>query len=332
MTLRSLRTLAAVLVLALGAAPVAAQPHSGLDDDGEVVERAELTVGPSRHPISTVVIDNALGDVRVEGHDGDQVTIVSVKHAPDVDTLERLRVTLVPDPDGTVRLTTTLGDGRERPPAPLGALRIDLVIRVPRSAKVEGRVGSGRLEVKNLDGGADLDSGAGTINVENVAGRIQARSVDGDQHLQTVFGDVDSNALDADLELDTIRGHFLNAQIHSGSIHARRVASRDVRLYAIDGDIQVDAETGDWRHQRGSITVSSLRGDVDVSVRATVRLKVKARAGGEVVVAGAVTRTAPGTNPRWVEGQFGQAGRPSDLGTVKLESRYGDVAFSVVNP
>ncbi|HUQ06104.1 MAG TPA: DUF4097 family beta strand repeat-containing protein [Kofleriaceae bacterium] len=323
-----MRLVAAGLVVIVGSAPAIAQPGPGRDDDGEVVERAELTVGPSRRPISAVVIDNALGDVRVEGHDSDQVTIVSVKHAPDVDTLERLRVTLVPDPDGTVRLTTALGDGRERPPAALGALRIDLVIRVPRSARVDGRVGSGRLEVKNLDGGADLDAGGGNINVENVAGRIQSRSVDGDQHFTTVFGDLDAHAVDADLELDTIRGRSLTAQIHSGSIAARRVASRDVRLLAIDGDVRADVDTTSWR-QTGSIVVSSLRGDIDVSVRATVRLKVRARAGGEVVLAGASTR---GGNQRWVEGQFGQAGRPSQLGTVKLESRYGDVAFSVVNP
>jgi hypothetical protein len=324
-----IRALAGALVVTFAAAPAVAQVRPGADDDGEVVERAELTVGPSRRPISAVVIDNALGDVRVEGHDSDQVTIVSVKHAPDVDTLERLRVTLVPDPDGTVRLTTALGDGRERPPVALGMLRIDLVIRVPRSARVDGRVGSGRLEVKNLDGGADLDAGAGKINVENVAGRVQSRSVDGDQPFATVFGDLDAHAVDADLELDTIRGRYLTAQIHSGSISARRVASRDVRLLAIDGDIHVDADTVDWRRQRGSIVVSSLRGDIDVSVRATVRLDVRARAGGEVVLAGAVTR---GGSQRWVEGQFGQAGRPSQLGTVKLESRYGDVAFSVVNP
>lgn len=319
--------LAVGLGLGLGAAPAAAQAP-GHDDESDVVERAELTVGPSRRPIRAVVVDNALGDVRVEGHDGDQVTIISVKHAPDVDTLERLRVTLVPDPDGTVRLTTALGDGRERPPASLAMLRIDLTIRVPRSARVDGRVSSGRLEVKNVDGGAELDAGAGTIHVENVAGRVQARSVDGDQQFQTVFGDLDAHAVDADLELDTIRGRFLTAQIHSGSIEARRVASRDVRLLAIDGDIHVDADTADWR-QRGSIIVSSLRGDVDVSVRATVRLKVRARAGGDVVLAGAMTRAG---NARWIEGQFGAAGRPSQLGTVKLESRYGDVAFSVVNP
>lgn len=322
--------LAALASAVLGAAPAVAQPVAPDDEnDGEVVERAELTVGPSRRPIRSVVIDNALGDVKVEGHDSDHVTIVSVKHAPDVETLERLRVTLVPDPDGTVRLTTTLGDGRERPPTSLAGLRIDLTIRVPRSARVDGHVGSGRLEVKHLDGGADLDAGAGTINVENVAGRVLARSVDGDQTFNTVFGDLDAHAIDADLALDTIRGRALTAQIHSGRIDARRVASRDVHLYAIDGDIHVEADTATWGQHRGAIVVSSLRGDVDVTVRATVRLKVRARAGGNVVFAGATTRDG---RDRWVEGQFGRAGRPSQLGTVRLESRYGDVAFSVVNP
>ncbi|MBE7454075.1 MAG: hypothetical protein HS111_36085 [Kofleriaceae bacterium] len=76
--------------------------------------------------------------------------------------------------------------------------------------------------------------------------------------------------------------------------------------------------------------MSSLRGDVAVTVRATVRLRVRARAGGQGrAAAGAVTR---GGRDRWVEGQFGQAGRPSQLGTVRLESRFGDVAFTVADP
>ncbi|MBE7454076.1 MAG: hypothetical protein HS111_36090 [Kofleriaceae bacterium] len=179
-----------------------------------MIERAELTVGPSQKPIRAVAIDNLLGDVHVEGHDGDSVTIVAVKQAPDVDALERLRVTLVPDPDGTVRLTTALGDGRERPRTALGSLRLDLTVRVPRAARAAGRVGSGRLVVKHVDGGAELDAGAGTIVVQNVAGRVLARSVDGDQSFTTVFGDLDVHAVDADLALDTIRGRMLRAQLH----------------------------------------------------------------------------------------------------------------------
>lgn len=318
------RAIVAMAMLVMPVSAMAETPTSPPDEsDGEVVERAEITVAPSRRPIRAVVIDNALGDIKVEGHDGDNVTIVSVKHAPDVDTLERLRVTLVPDPDGTVRLTTTLADGRERRAAALGGLRIDLTIRVPRAARVDGRTGSGRLEVKNLDGGAELDAGAGDIRVDNVSGGVQARSVDGDQRFNTVFGDLDAHAVDADLALDTIRGRNLTAQIYGGSIDARRVASRDVHLYAIEGDIHVDgtAQAG------GNMVVSSLRGKVEVEMRATARFRVKARAGGKVTMAGAATTAG---RDRWIEGQFGRAGQRSQLGTVRIESRYGDVAFTIV--
>lgn len=318
---------AVAIFLAAVAAPAAADepgvPQTPVEHDGEVVERAEITVGPARKPIRAVVIDNILGDVKVEGHDGDQVTIISVKHAPDLDSLERLRVNLVPDPDGTVRLTTTLADGRERRPAALGSLRIDLTIRVPRAARVDGRTGTGRLEIKNLDGGAELDAGAGDITVDNVAGRVHARSVDGDQRFTTVFGDLDAHAMDAELRLDTIRGRTLNAQIYAGSIDARRVSSREVTLHSIEGDIHVDATV----QPRGRLVVSSLRGRVDVAVRTSARLAVRARAGGRVVMQGASTT---GGRDRWVEGQFGRAGQRSQLGNARFESKYGDVVFSVV--
>jgi hypothetical protein len=326
--IRPVHVLAALISLGAAAGVASADgpadrpaPTAPAERDGEVVERAEITVAPPRRPDS-VVIENLLGDVKVEGHDGNHITIVSVKHAPDLDTLERLRVTVVPT-DGTVRLTTTLADGRERRPAALGGLRIDLVIRVPRTARVDGRTGSGRLEVKNLDAGADLDAGRGAIAVDNVAGRVLARTVDGDQRFSTVFGDLDAHAIEAQVMIDTIRGRTLNAQIYSGRIDAQRVGSRDVHLYAIDGDIRVDATA----QPRGTIVVSSLRGKVDVTVRTQNRLNVRARAGGKVTMSGAATAVG---RDRWVEGQFGRAGQRSTLGNARIESRYGDVVFSVV--
>ncbi|HVV82989.1 MAG TPA: DUF4097 family beta strand repeat-containing protein, partial [Kofleriaceae bacterium] len=287
------------------------------DGDGGVVEKAELTVAPGKRPIRAVSIDNPLGDVRIEGNDGTAVTIVSIKHAPDADTLERLRVTLVPDPDGTVRLTSALGDSRERPPAELGAIRIDLVVRVPHGAKVEGRVGHGRLEAKDLDAGAELDAGTGDIVVSNVAGGVLARSVEGDQHFARVFGDLDAHALDAQLELDTVRGQNLTAQVYKGAIDGRHLASRRVRLTAVHGDITLATEAQPGQ----SIVVASLDGSVNVTVHGQGRVRVRARAGGTLTLAGA----APARD-RWVEQQYG-AGRAS--GAIQLQSRYGDVSFSL---
>lgn len=303
------------LALALAAAPAVADDAP----DGGVVEKAQLTVAPSKRPIRAVSIDNPLGDVRIEGHDGTSVSIESTKHAPDADTLARLRVTLVPDPDGTVRLTSALGDGRERPPAALGTLRIDLVVRVPRTARVEGRVGRGTLEARNLDGGAELDAGAGAIVVSNVAGGVMARSVDGDQHFAQVFGNLDAHAVDAELELDTVRGQTLNAQVYRGAIEGRKLAARRMRLTAIHGDITVATES----QPGGSIVVSSVDGAVNVTVHSPGRVRVKARAGGTLTLAGATP-----ARDRWTEQHYG-AGRAS--GSIQLQSRFGDVSFSLVD-
>ena len=155
----TLLAIASLAITSLGPGLAAADDGTSADGDGAVVERSELSVAPSKKPIHAVSIDNPLGDVRIEGHDGTSVAITTIKHAPDAATLSRLRVTLVPDPDGTVRLTAALGDGRERPLAALGTIRIDLVVRVPRDARVEGRVGRGRLEadVRTFGQGASRD-------------------------------------------------------------------------------------------------------------------------------------------------------------------------------
>lgn len=317
-TVRSVAVIAALLGAGAGVAR-ADDGATAASEDGPVVEKAELTVAPGKRPIRAVAIDNPLGDVRIEGHDGASVTIVSEKHAPDAETLARLRVTLVPDPDGTVRLTSTLGDGRERPPAALGAIRIDLVVKVPRAARVEGRVGRGRLEAKNLDGGAELDAGAGSIVVANVAGGVLARSVDGDQHFAQVFGNLDAHAVDAELELDTVRGQDLSAQVFRGAIEGRGLAARRMRLTAVHGDITVSTES----LPGGSIVVASVDGSVNVTVHSAGRVRVKARAGGTLTLAGATP-----AGDRWVEQRYG-AGRAS--GAIQLQSRFGDVSFGLID-
>ena len=320
-------TLVAAVVLVAGVAisgSRAARAGDGTesDGDGEVVERAELVIGPSRVPIGAVVVDNLIGDLRIEGHDGDTVSIVAVKHAPDTATLGRLRVTLVPDPDGTVRLSTMLGAATEGAAAALHTVRIDLTIRVPRNARIEGRVGSGRLEVRNTDAGADLDAGAGQIFVRNVAGLVQARSLAGSQRFEEVFGTLDSHALDADVALDTVRGAALTAQVYGGDIDGQRVTSRQVRMSTISGDIRLDAEP----QAGGSMSITSLRGNVDVTLRGAVGASVRARAGGRLTMPDGVPSATDRPADRWVEAQYGAR---RSRASVRIESRFGDLAFSL---
>jgi hypothetical protein len=309
---------ALLLVCVLGAAAHADPEKS----DKGVDERARVDVQPAGAAFKKIAIDNPLGDVRVEGYDGTAIRIETRKHAPDEDTLDRLRVSLVPNPDGTVRITTTADPSRESKPVPRSAVRIDLIIHAPRAAHVDAAVVAGKLDVENMDGGGELDAASGAIHVKNLSGELVTHSVSGTTSLAQVFGSVDAATVSADVELDTINGERLVASTSSrGAIAGRRVRSRDIELTTTDGRIALEAEPG----LRGHIMVASLRGDLEVRVHRHGALVVRGH--GVKVDLGAQTRPqADG----WVETTFGQGSGTDAPALVELRSRYGAVQFAIV--
>jgi Toastrack DUF4097 len=315
--------LLAGVVAWLAAAPALAQPakpHAAPAAPQAVDERSRLEVQPSGPAFKQLVIENPLGDVRVEGYDGTAIMIETHKHAPDPDTLDRLRVSLVPNPDGTVRITTTADGGREVRPVPRSAVRIDLIIRAPRDAHVDAAVSAGNLELENLDAGGELDSASGSISIKNVSGELVTHTVSGPTTLAQVFGSVDAATVSSDLELDTIGGEKLIASASKGRIAGRRVRSRDVELTTTDGKIVLEAEAS----LRGHLVVSSLRGDVDVRVRRH----------GVLVVRGRGTKVDLGAQQPiehvggWSQATLGHGTGPAAM--VELQSRYGMVQFAIV--
>ena len=237
---------ALLIVAMLGGAAAAETPG--------LVERSRLEVAPGGKPISQITIENPLGDVKVEGHDGPTILIETRKAAPDEEALDRLRVSLVPNPDGTVRISTTADGGREVKPVTRGAVRIDLIVRAPRDARIAAAVSSGKLEVVNMDAGGELDTASGPISVKNVAGGLSTNSVSGTTSLTQVFGSVDAQTLGSDLSLDTIGGERLVASANKGKIAGRRVRARDIELTTTDGKIVLEGEAS----LRGRVMVASL--------------------------------------------------------------------------
>jgi hypothetical protein len=306
--------LVAVLAGAAHADPKAADPK-GVD------EHARVELAPAGHAFTQLAVDNPLGDVRVEGYDGTSIRIETRKHAPDEDTLDRLRVSLVPNPDGTVRIATTADASRESRSVPRSAVRIDLIIRAPRDARVDIAVASGKLEIENMDAGGELDAASGPIVVKNVAGELVTHSVTGPTSLAQVFGSIDAATVSADVDLDTVGGDKLVASTSSeGHIAGRRVRSRDIELTTTDGRIALEAETS----LHGRVVVASLRGELDVRLHRHGGLLVRAR--GVKVDLGAMARAA---QDGWVETLFGQVDNVAPA-LVELRSRYGAVKFAIV--
>jgi hypothetical protein len=288
-----------------------------------VIERAKLDVQPSGKAFKQITIDNALGDVIVEGYDGKSIVIESNKQAPDVEGLDRLRISLVPNPDGTVKITTTADRDRENKPLKRGAVRIDLKVRAPRDVRIEASASAGMLSVSNMDNGGDLDTASGQIRVKNVAGELSTHSVSGATSIVSVFGSVDSQTLASDLDLDSISGDRLIASANHGKIAGRRVRSREVQLTTNDGKIVFEGEAS----LRGRVIVASLRGDLDVRLR---------RQGIAMVIRAQGVKVNIGTDAQlpaadgWVESKIGQATKGTIPAFVEMRSRHGSVKFVAI--
>lgn len=328
----------AAALFTLGAASVAAAepakpaPRSDVRavdpaaNPGGASERSRLSIEPSGRAIHHLAIENPLGDVKVEGYDGTAIQIEAHKFAPDDDALDRLHISLVPNPDGTVSIKTTADGGKEVRPVARGAVRIDLVVHAPRDARIEAAVSSGLLEMLNMDAGGDLDTSSGPISVRNVQGEVLTHSISGLTRLAQVFGSVDAQTLSSDVDLDTIGGERLIASVNHGRIDGRRVRARDIELTTTDGRIQLEAEAA----LRGRLVVSAIRGDVDVQLRHHGALVVRAR--GTKVDLGALGRGQAIQPDGLVQSMLGppEAAGLVETAIVELRAPNGNVRFAII--
>lgn len=314
-------------LLCAAAATASAGPASPLPGrgSGDAPEHSLVEIKPAGHAFKQLGIENPLGDITVEGYDGDAISVETWKYAPDEDSLDRLRVSLVPNPDGTVAIRTAADGGREVKPIARSAVRLDILIRAPRNTRIEAAVSAGKLTIKDMDAGGDLDTASGPISVANVSGELWTHSVSGRTSIEQAFGSIDAATVSSDVELDTISGDKLVASATKGKIAGRRVRSRDIELTTTDGKIQLEAEMA----LHGRLVVSSLRGDIDVKLRNHAAVaQVRAR-GVKVDLAGTAAAERQG---EWVQAMLGQAAHPDPaaMAMVELESRLGNVQFTIV--
>jgi DUF4097 and DUF4098 domain-containing protein YvlB len=311
-----MRALVVASSLAALAAPALAD--TATPPASPIVETSEMRVQPAGKQFKKLQIENALGNVRIVGHDGKSIRIETVKHAPDDETLDRLRVSLVPDADGGVRIMTAADTSREAKAQPKQSVSIDLVIHAPRDARIDATVGSGKLEVFDMDGGGELDTASGAILVRNVSGELYTHSVSGHMQLTQVFGSLDAATVSSDLELDTINGQKLVASADQGRIAGRRVRARDVEITTTSGNIVLEGETS----MKGRIIVSSLRGDVDVKLRRRGGVVIRGR--GTKIDIGSLAKAQPSG---WMELRMGVLQDPA---LVELRSHLGSVRFTII--
>lgn len=318
------RLLLAIAALGL-VAPIAHADKRGKrtkKKDG-VYERSRVEVAPARNvAISKVTVDNRLGNVRIEGHDGKGIVILAYKKAPDNDTLDRLKVKLIPDPTGPVRIGTSLAVGRESRPIAKGAIRIDLVIRAPRSAHANAQVWNGKVLVKGMNNGAKLTANRGDIKVQNTSGAVVTQSSAGTQEMHEIVGSIDAQGMNGNLRFEIVRGSRLDAMVHRGDIVGRKVRSKRVSMRTTHGDVVLHGHA-----VIGSrYMITTYRGDIEVRLSGAPTFSVFARAPkGKVDLPQSAQRRATASN----DGVAAELRRGKGTSFVNLQSRFGDIQFKL---
>lgn len=326
-----MRTGYIVIATAAAAAAMTASParaDRGAKKAGVVEQDIVRSAPDDGSKISLVDIDNRLGDVEIEGHDKNEIVIVAVKRAPDDETLERLKVTMVTNANGQVTISTVLKAGsREARPIPAGSIGVDLVVRAPRSAAVEATLWNGRIEVESVDNGADLSVNTGSIDVRHASGKIRTKSAQGGQQFsELIDATIDAQSVAGDMNLDTVSGDALDASIHHGRFVGRNIRMTRATVRTTRGDITIEGEmlpTGVYKFSsaRGDIELRLSHGGARARAR-TAAVKVLAYARRGTVNLPSSFRSREDIETGVVSGSYGTG---KESAHVALRSRAGNI-------
>ncbi len=313
------------VALLLAVLPAAAAAQEQAADGDFVVERDNVEIAPAPGiRIGELNIDNRLGDITIIGRDQPGVSLAVVKRAPDEDTLERLKVNLVPDPAGIVRISSALLVGEEMRPIAAGSVRIDIQVHAPRSAVAHARAWNGKLGVTGMENGADVTAHDGDIVITNVKGAVSTRSMRGRQRLTGLSGSIDADETYGDLALDEIGGESLAARVHRGTVTATRIRTRSVNITTTFGDIRFRGELA----AGGRYELRSYKGNVEVRVGGAFQVDAWSRDGS---VAPAVELAHALRERGRLTGSYGSWRGGEKPAALVLSSTAGIVSFGLMN-
>jgi DUF4097 and DUF4098 domain-containing protein YvlB len=216
-------------------------------EGGEGVEgaRIERTFDVGSAP--TLMVDNVAGSLTVRSGDGNEIRIVAVKHAALRRDLERIEVKITPQ-EGALHIETTK-------PRSLSSAWVDLTITAPADTRLDLSTGSGTVEVRGFDGGAQLRTGSGSVVAQSLRGDLSLHTGSGSMTIQEVAGRLKADTGSGGIDVQGMDGE-LEAHTGSGSIDVRRAAG-PARLITGSGRVSYQGSPqGDCRFTTGSGGIS----------------------------------------------------------------------------
>jgi len=239
-------SLLAAAILAAVAAPAAAQQT--------ITKRASV----ARE--ATIEVSNVQGSVKVTAWDKDEVELVAELES-DKDELEF---------EATPRMVRIEVD---RPNSRYGRDQEDanLILRVPRGARLIVDTVSADITVADVRGEQDLESVSGTVGTQAYDAPVKAASVSGDVTITGAGGRsaVTVENVSGTATVTGVRGS-LEGEVVSGEIHATIAAADHIDVSSVSGDITVNAELT----PSASVEMESVSGTITLKIKPPVNADI----------------------------------------------------------
>jgi len=240
------------------------------------------------------------GTLTVRSWDKNEVFVEIERRAPDQSAADALVVNQTQD--GNKITIEAVSPAERRVVNFNNGHSVNFTITVPRRVALEASTGDGGINVDDLQGAVDLNSGDGRIIVSRLDGQLKAHTGDGTIRIDQAAGKVDADSGDGSIE---ITGRLDDLAVRTG-----------------DGPVRIDASNGsamknDWRITTGDGRVAlRLPSDFNAAIDAST-------GDGTVHVDGIDTpRSSDESERRRVVGQLGTGG-------ATLHIRSGDGSIDV---
>lgn len=183
---------------------------------------------PAGRWYAALTIDNYAGRIFVRAGEEREIRVLATKHTSRASNLERIEVQFG-ERSGGVSIRT----GAEP-----GAINswVRLEITTPVDTRLDLSTGSGSVEVRNLWGGAKINSGSGSLTLQDLGGKVDAYSGSGSIEVLGFTGDLQVRTGSGGIDVFDLEG-TLKASGGTGSMEVRR-ASGEVQLNTGSGSIE----------------------------------------------------------------------------------------------
>jgi DUF4097 and DUF4098 domain-containing protein YvlB len=227
----------------------------------------ESTLSQPVKPQPHLVIEDQRGDLEIRGSDQPNIEVVAKKVVRAEDENEakkisdRVKIEIVEQAGHYL-----LQCNRRSLPEGERHVKLDMVVRLPKSASAEVTSELGDVNLDGLRGDQTVTASHGDVHLSNIDGLIRAHKTGGLTEIRDVKGSVDLDGRGNDVDISSVTGTVSVNGEFSGDVQFGNIG-QTLRFRSSRTDLTAQKLSGRLNMDIGSLNLSGIDGPLEISTR-----------------------------------------------------------------